>query len=871
MDAMATPVETKLKHQPKRKTSKKEAAARRRNNNNNKAGTRRARRDSTCSNDHNMDTDVRRHATPSHTSSTTNCNPRLFHILHEANVPVLAMDATGCVTFWNRQLTQLSGLAESDVVGRLLTELVTTSTMTDVTHKFAQALAAMDVTVQDMELELHTPELGRNVKLLVNLTVDVEENKAASVVAIGQDVTEWTVRNIPSARVAQQANAPVVELDRDGHIILWNAKAEATTGYAKEQVLGTPLVNLMQEDYRELVGKLLARVASTKTSVSKCELPLKTANGARVELLLSLTPQVSGDGVDSTVDRIVAIGQDMTARNANEMEYSKLVDSANAPIFGVDSDGCIVIFNKKAAQISEYWPGEVMGVDLVSFLIHEDYREDVAAVFQKALRGVETANCKFPLITKHGRKVEILLSATPRYNDAGAIIGVVGIGQDITERIVQEQEYTRLIDTANAPIVGVDKKLRVTIWNKKAAIITDYTYVQAIGKNLLGFIAEYARDTVADVLSKAMNGIETANFEFPLMTKSGRQLDILLNATPRFDHSGNITGMVGIGQDFTDQRAQEEEYIRLIDTANAPIFGIEMGGRVDIWNRKAVAITEYTVLEARGTRLVESFIPLDYRAGVAEVMSKAMEGEGTANFEFPLITKTGRRVDILLNATPRYNQHGDIVGVVGIGQDITERIVQEQEYSRLIDTANAPIFGVDMAGLVNIWNDKSAEITQFTADEVIGKDLVQEFISEGYRPAVGLVLSQALNGVQTANFNFPLITKSGRRVEILLNATPRYNELGEIVGVVSIGQDITERIAQEQEYSRLIDTANAPIFGVDSEGRVNIWNKKAAEIMQYSTDEVLGENLVEKFITEDYREAVGAVLSKALDGFSTLR
>ncbi|CAI5706458.1 unnamed protein product [Peronospora farinosa] len=855
----------------------------------NQSGTRRSRRDSNCSHGTGLDVDARRpsialassllpHMASSLSSSllphmasslSSNIHLRLFRILNEANAPVLAMDATGCVTFWNQQLTQLSGLLAVDVIGRSMTELVTAEKTIEVTRGLEQALADMDVTVRDVEMEFHTPKRGRNLKLLVNLTVDVKDNNVAGIVAIGQDITESTGRATQNDQVDQQANAPVVELDRDGHILVWNDKAEATTGYANNQVLGTPLVDLVQEDYRELVSKLLTRVASTNTSVSKCELPLKTAGGACVELLLSLTPQVSDDGAGSTVDRIVAIGQDVTARNASEMEYSKLVDSANAPIFGVDAEGCIVIFNKKAAQISEYWPGEVMGVDLVSFLIHEDYREDVAAVFQKALRGVETANCEFPLITKHGRKVEILLNATPRYNDAGAIVGVVGIGQDITERVVQEQEYTRLIDTANAPIVGVDKELCVTIWNKKAATITDYSHVQAIGKNLLGFIAQHARDTVADVLSKAMCGIETANFEFPLMTKSGRQLDILLNATPRFDHSGNITGMVGIGQDFTDQRAQEEEYIRLIDTANAPIFGIEMGGRVDIWNRKAVAITEYTVLEARGTRLVESFIPLDYRAGVAEVMSKAMEGEGTANFEFPLITKTGRRVDILLNATPRYNQHGDIVGVVGIGQDITERIVQEQEYSRLIDTANAPIFGVDMAGLVNIWNDKSAEITQFTADEVIGKDLVQEFISEGYRPAVGLVLSQALNGVQTANFNFPLITKSGRRVEILLNATPRYNELGEIVGVVSIGQDITERIAQEHEYSRLIDTANAPIFGVDSEGRVNIWNKKAAEIMQYSTDEVLGENLVEQFITEDYREAVGAVLSKALDGIET--
>ncbi|GMF16008.1 unnamed protein product [Phytophthora lilii] len=828
-------------------------------NNNEPSG---ARQDSSCGRD--AVAAARRPA-----RGTAGFNPRLFRILNEANAPALALDAAGHVTFWNLKLAQLSALHAADVLGRPLTELLTAPKTAELTRGLDQALADVDATVHDVEIELNTPELGRNIKLLVNLTVDVDDGQVSSIVAIGEDVTVWQLQGSQYARVAQQANAPIVEMDRDGHIVLWNPKAESLTGYGIDQVMGTPLIDLVHEDFRVLVGELLARVASTNTSVSEFELPLVTASGARVELLLSLTPQVSVDGAGTTVNRIVAIGQDVTARNASEMEYSKLVDSANAPIFGVDTEGCVVIFNKKAAQISEYWPGEVMGVDLVSFLIHEDYREEVAAVFQKALQGVETANFEFPMITKHGRKVEILLNATPRYNHAGAIVGVVGIGQDITERIVQEQEYSRLIDTANAPIVGVDKKFRVTIWNKKAATITDYSYGEAIGKDLLGFIAEHARATVANVLSKAMGGTETANFEFPLVTKSGRQLDILLNATPRFDHSGKITGVVGIGQDFTDQRAQEEEYIRLIDTANAPIFGIDMEGRVDIWNRKAVAITEYTVLEARGTRLVESFIPHDYRAGVSDVMSKAMEGEGTANFEFPLITKTGRRVDILLNATPRYNQHGDIVGVVGIGQDITERIVQEQEYSRLIDTANAPIFGVDMAGLVNIWNDKSAEITQFTADEVIGKDLVQEFISEGYRSAVGLVLSQALNGVQTANFNFPLITKSGRRVEILLNATPRYNELGEIVGVVSIGQDITERIAQEQEYSRLIDTANAPIFGVDSEGRVNIWNKKAAEIMQYSTDEVVGENLVEKFITEDYREAVSAVLSKALDGIET--
>ncbi|RLO12802.1 hypothetical protein DYB28_013580, partial [Aphanomyces astaci] len=225
-------------------------------------------------------------------------------------------------------------------------------------------------------------------------------------------------------------------------------------------------------------------------------------------------------------------------------------------------------------------------------------------------------------------------------------------------------------------------------------------------------------------------------------------------------------------------------YSRLIDKANAPIFGVDADLRVNIWNKKAAEITQFSNEDAIGQNLVETFISEEYRLAVSEVFAKALTGTETANFEFPLITKSERRVEILLNATPRYNELGDVIGVVGIGQDITDRIAQEQ---------------------------------------VMGENLVETFISPEYRPGVADVLSKALNGIQTANFEFPLITRPGTRIEILLNATPRNDLHGNIVGVVGIGQDITDRISQEHEYFRLIDSANAPIFGVDTNGNINEW------------------------------------------------
>ena len=120
-------------------------------------------------------------------------------------------------------------------------------------------------------------------------------------------------------------------------------------------------------------------------------------------------------------------------------------------------------------------------------------------------------------------------------------------------------------------------------------------------------------------------------------------------------------------------------------------------------------------------------------------------------------------------------------------------------------------------------NRKAADIMQYSADEVMGRNLVKDFITDDYQKSVAGVLAQAFKGIETSNYEFPLLTKANRRVQILLNATPRYDVAGEVVGVVGIGQDITERIAQEQEYIRLIDTANAPIFGVDTKGSINIW------------------------------------------------
>ena len=122
------------------------------------------------------------------------------------------------------------------------------------------------------------------------------------------------------------------------------------------------------------------------------------------------------------------------------------------------------------------------------------------------------------------------------------------------------------------------------------------------------------------------------------------------------------------------------------------------------------------------------------------------------------------QVHILLNANPRKDDKGEVYGVVGVGQDITERKQAEEELQsiaadlkRLIDTANAPIFGIDKNGLIKEWNQKAAEITGYSHEAAMGKSLVETYINPSYRDSVAEVLSKALHGESTSNFEFPLL------------------------------------------------------------------------------------------------------------------
>jgi PAS domain S-box-containing protein len=160
------------------------------------------------------------------------------------------------------------------------------------------------------------------------------------------------------------------------------------------------------------------------------------------------------------------------------------------------------------------------------------------------------------------------------HDEHGVPREMVGSWTDIHDRrtaeaaaIAAANDLRRLIDTANAPIFGTDTHHLVTEWNHCAERLTGFSRTEMLGTPLLDRVAtsnssDRPRETVARILDRACSGTETENFELPLVTREGRTVLLLLNASTRRDAAGGITGMVGVGQDITELRAAERRSLR---------------------------------------------------------------------------------------------------------------------------------------------------------------------------------------------------------------------------------------------------------------------------------------------------------------------
>ncbi|QJD79499.1 PAS domain S-box protein [Spirosoma rhododendri] len=136
----------------------------------------------------------------------------------------------------------------------------------------------------------------------------------------------------------------------------------------------------------------------------------------------------------------------------------------------------------------------------------------------------------------------------------------------------------------------------------------------------------------------------------------------------------------------------------------------------------------------------------------------------------------------------------------------------EERFSTLLQNlTDYAIFQLDPAGFITDWTQGAAQVTGYTADEVIGQHLSILFTPDGL--AAGEVETELTQASETGRFEGEqvLIRRNGTRIIIEQIITAIHDERGNLTGYAKISRDITERKADQQRLQREQERARIAI------------------------------------------------------------
>jgi len=148
-----------------------------------------------------------------------------------------------------------------------------------------------------------------------------------------------------------------------------------------------------------------------------------------------------------------------------------------------------------------------------------------------------------------------------------------------------------LIENANALIVVTNRDREVLVFNRAISRLTGVGRDEALGADLLSLLPEEERERARKVLERSIDGEAVTNFETRLCLRGGGEAQVAVNTAPIAGHTGEIEGVIAIGQDLTALRAMEERaehYQRLAG------IGRLAAGIVHELNNPLVAIVTYS-------------------------------------------------------------------------------------------------------------------------------------------------------------------------------------------------------------------------------------------------------------------------------------
>jgi PAS domain S-box-containing protein len=164
------------------------------------------------------------------------------------------------------------------------------------------------------------------------------------------------------------------------------------------------------------------------------------------------------------------------------------------------------------------------------------------------------------LIHRDGHRIPIDDSGAPIRLAGGALLGIVVIFRDVTERKRAENArawLAAIVDASDDAIVSKTLDGTITSWNPGAMRLFGYAPQEIIGQSIMTIVPPELQEEENETLGRLRRGERLDHFETERLAKDGHRLDISLTVSPIKDEDGEIIGASKIARDITERKRAE--------------------------------------------------------------------------------------------------------------------------------------------------------------------------------------------------------------------------------------------------------------------------------------------------------------------------
>ena len=543
---------------------------------------------------------------------------------------------------------------------------------------------------------------------------------------------------------------------------------------------------------------------------------------------------------------------------ASENKIRSLVNSIREIIFQLDVSGNWLFLNPAWTDLTGHAVADNIGT---SCLLHQhpDDRQPTQDEFRSLLDGSKQ-HCKREIrfISKQGDVRWFEAHARPVL-DAGKIAGVHGTLVDISERKKSEhlvleakEEWESTFDSIDDMITIHDLDMQIMSANRAAR---KNLGIKATGTGetaSLGMCHDYVTcrmpgEDLPPCRQVASGKSHTLEFFDPHLN-----MFLECRTVQKVDHNQSVSGYVHILRNITERKASEELFKNTFDQAAVGICHVALRGRFLRVNQRLCTMLGYSEQELRATTFQEVIFADDVEASRKLYRQLVEDGVGTAAMEKRYIRKDGSLVwvnqTVSLVRDLSHQPHYFIAVIEDISRrKIAETALQKSEkfLSTIIDTEPECIKLLAADGTIQMMNKAGlAMIDAESPDQVKGKS-AYSLISPEYRDAFKKITQEVFEG-KPGHLVFELVGLGGRRLWLDTHAVPLRNEQGEIVALLGITRDVTERRQaeealreSEEHFHQIFDQTNDAIvlFRMDT-FRIYDANPAAVALFGVNKEEV---------------------------------